>query len=237
MINSMQVQAPLAINSSRGIIASWRTKRQLTFSRRVRYSPARNQIGFDCAIGGDAAQQGGASVLREVKMSTVMYDAIGMRKARSVRNRADEISEELACEQVRAQREREILADVQSLVWDCAALGFMWRSAVKHIGKALSDREISDYQGIAEVLRSALKQTLSNYQRVAELVRRRQEAGQAIEDLADFELARHEAANIGDWVECWQPSDADLRSRIREEIRRGESRPAGEFLRELLESK
>ena len=91
-------------------------------------------------------------------MPILTQDTIGLRQARSIRNRTEEISDELVELRAVAGKPNKAINFVQAGIWGCVSLANQWKSLTAIISVGMEQDQIDDYRGLAEILRPAAKE-------------------------------------------------------------------------------
>lgn len=150
-------------------------------------------------------------------MSATLQEPRTIRKAKAVRERADELFEDIA-EFERNSQQCELVRELQALIFDCCALAREWRSLVERISNAADSGEAMDYRSLGEDVVPAAARTLSLYQATTELANRFIQNGTQFQDRTDLVLAIREATNIVEWVATWPTNNSDQRQASRQAI-------------------
>lgn len=162
-------------------------------------------------------------------MPALTQDVIGIRQARSIRNRTEEISDELTEVQTELHGLPNELTMIQSSIWASVSLAHQWKSLIAIIGAGMESDSIYNYRELASILRPAAE----NFVKLCESVDN-STANVApdvkLEGLADFELAHKDAVRYQKWLECWPSSTPESRKETRREIREGKSLPWREIV-------
>jgi hypothetical protein len=137
-----------------------------------------------------------------------------IKRAMSVSVRVEEIAEE-----VLAERREKFCTNLQSLVWNCAALASQWRALVEFISTSANCGKHIDYRAAGEILRPAAAQTLTNYSDVQEMAK---SSPCELHGLGDLTLGIIEAGNVIRWLDSWPTNDDSRRNASRESFARGE---------------
>lgn len=132
----------------------------------------------------------------------------------SVSARVEEISEDVAVE-----RQERFCTNLQSIVWNCAALAKQWRSVIEYVSTRANCGNHIDYRGIGEILIPAAEKTLSSYSEVEAMIKG---SPCSIRDAGDLTLAIIEAGNVIKWLNSWPTHDDSRRNAARESFDRGE---------------
>ena len=159
-------------------------------------------------------------------MPILTQDTIGLRQARSIRNRTEEISDELVELRAVAGKPNKAINFVQAGIWGCVSLANQWKSLTAIISVGMEQDQIDDYRGLAEILRPAAKE----FVRFCEVVHAAATeiihtyTGTRFEGLADLDLAHKDAVASRNWLDCWPSSTPEIRDAARKEIQEGKSR-------------
>jgi len=160
-------------------------------------------------------------------MPTLTQDSIVLRQARSIRNRTEEVSDELAELRAVDDQKHKFKNLVQANIWSCVSLANQWKSLAANIRAAMEHDLIDDYHALAGILRPAAN-TLIGFcievrDTAAEITGICSDA--EFEGLADLGLAYKEAVSHHNWLDCWPSSTPESREAARKEIGEGKSRP------------
>lgn len=166
-------------------------------------------------------------------MATITRDTPGMRRARYIRNRTEEVVDDLAAPLGDPHRDQEFQKTIQWAVWEGAALGNHWRGLIAYLSGLIAEGSVEDFRSLAPVLRPAAHKTIEVYGRVLEIAKEIHTAGQPVKGLADLELVSHESRNILAWINSWPSSTPEYRAARRDEIDRGEVSSIEEFVHEV----
>jgi quinol monooxygenase YgiN len=160
-------------------------------------------------------------------MPTLTQDPIGLRQARSIRNRTEEISDELAELRAVEDGNHNYINLVQANIWNCISLANQWKSLAANIRAAMEHGLIDDYHALAEILRPAANSFVGLCIEVRDSACQISDdsSDPKLEGLAELGLAYKEAVSYQNWLNCWPSSTPESREAARKEIREGKSRP------------
>jgi len=150
-------------------------------------------------------------------VSTTLQEPRTIRRAKAVRERANELFEDIAEFERHSQR-RELMRELQALIFDCGALAREWRSLVERISSAADSGEPMNYRSLGEDIVPAAARTLSLYKATEELAKPFIENSTQFQDWADLVMAIREAKNVVEWVSNWPTNDSAQRQASREAI-------------------
>ena len=155
-------------------------------------------------------------------MSATLPEPRTIRRAKAVRERADEIFEDVAEFERRGQQQTDLVRELQALIFDCCALAREWRSLVERISNAAESGEPVDYRTLGEDAIPGADRTLRLYELTVELAKRHIQAGAKFQDWSDLVMAVREAQNVIEWVASWPTNASDQRQASREAIQTDE---------------
>ena len=155
-------------------------------------------------------------------MSATLQGPRTNRRAKAVRERADEIFEDLAELERHSPQPSELVRELQALIFDCCALAREWRSLVERISNAAESGHAVDYRSLGEDAAPGADRTLRLYEATAELAKPYIQNGTQFQDWADLVMAIREAQNVIEWVASWPTNDSAQRQASRQAIQQDE---------------
>lgn len=146
---------------------------------------------------------------------TLTGDAPAIRRAKSMRSRVEEVSDDIAI-----QESDDHCDALSALVRDCASLSEQWRAVIRHISQQLKCGQEIDLRTVGDILKPTAARTRLIYEKVQEWIGR--STCQIPEsDKIDLHLAIREVNAWGEWLSNLPTWDSTRRDQARQELASG----------------